>query len=50
MLLIIAAVLFILWVLGLLGHVGGGLINILIVVALISIIYHFLRGRRDTEI
>ena len=29
----IAAVLFVLWVLGLIGHVGGGLVNILIVAA-----------------
>ena len=46
MLLIIAAVLFILWLFGLLGHVGGGLINILIVIALVTVIYHFVTARR----
>ncbi len=35
MFLIIAAVLFVLWLLGFIGNVGGGLINILIVAALI---------------
>jgi hypothetical protein len=48
MFLIIAAVILVLWLLGLIGHVGGSLINLLIVVALISIIIHFLRGRHTT--
>ena len=45
MFILIAAVLAVLWILGFFGHIGGGLINILIVLALISIIYHFARGR-----
>ncbi len=48
MFLIVAAILVILWFVGLIGHIGGGLINILIVIALISIIYHFLRGGKTT--
>jgi hypothetical protein len=46
MLLTIAAILAILWLLGLLVHIGGGLIHILLVVAVIVFIYHFLTGRR----
>jgi hypothetical protein len=47
MLLTAAVILIILWALGLLGHIGGAFINILIVIALISIIMHFLRGSRS---
>ncbi len=46
MLLIIAAVLIVLWLLGFLAHIGGGFIHILLVIAVIVIIYHFLRGRK----
>ncbi len=45
MLLIVAAVLFALWFFGLLGHIGGGLINILIVIALVTVIVHFMTAR-----
>lgn len=38
----VIAILLILWLLGLLGHVGGGLIHILIVIALIVFIYDLL--------
>lgn len=50
MFLIIAAVLFVLWLLGFIGNVGGGLINILIVAALISVIVYFIDGRRRRDI
>jgi hypothetical protein len=46
MLYIIAAILVILWLVGLLGHIAGGLIHLLLVVALIVIIYNFVAGRR----
>jgi hypothetical protein len=46
MLLIIAGILVILWALGLIGHIGGGLIHLLLVLALIVFIYHLVRGRR----
>jgi hypothetical protein len=46
MLLLIAGILIVLWLIGLLAHIGGGLIHILLVIALIVIIYHFLRGRK----
>jgi hypothetical protein len=46
MLLLIAAVIGILWLLGLIGHIGGGIIHLLLVIALIVLIFHFLTGRR----
>lgn len=43
---IIAAVLVILWLLGFFAfHIAGGLIHILLVLAVIVIIFHFIRGR-----
>jgi hypothetical protein len=42
----IVVILFILWLLGWLAfHVGGGLIHILIVVAIILLIYNLVTGR-----
>ena len=42
----IALVLFVMWLLGFTAfHVAGGLIHLLLVVALISIVIHFVRGR-----
>jgi hypothetical protein len=47
MLLTIALILFVLWALGLFAfHVGGGLIHLLLVVAVIVIVLHLFRGRR----
>ena len=44
--LISAIVLFFLWVLGwLVFHVAGGLIHVLLVVAVITLIVHFVRGK-----
>ena len=41
-----AIVLFVAWVLGwFVFHVAGGLIHILLVVAIITLIVHFVRGR-----
>lgn len=42
----IIAVLVILWLLGLVGHIGGWLINVLLVAALILLIYNLATGRR----
>jgi hypothetical protein len=42
----IVAVLVILWLLGLLGSVGGSLIHALLVIALILIVVNLLQGRR----
>lgn len=47
MLLTIAIVLFILWILGgFVLHVGGGLIHLLLVIAVIVVLYRVLTGRK----
>jgi hypothetical protein len=46
MLLVIAILLLLFWVGGLAFHIAGGLIHILIVIAVIMFILHFVRGRR----
>jgi hypothetical protein len=38
-------VLFVLWVLGFAIHIGGGLIHILLVIALVLIVYNVVTGR-----
>jgi hypothetical protein len=49
MLAIIAAVLVALWLLGFLAfHVSSGLIHLLLILAIISVIAHFFRGRPST--
>ena len=42
----IVAVLLIMWLLGFSLHVGGGIVHILLVVALIVIVFNLLNGRR----
>ena len=42
----IVVVLFVLWLLGLVVHIGGALINLLLVLAIIGIVYNLLVGRR----
>jgi len=44
---IIGAVLVALWLIGFLLHVGGGLIHIILVIAVIVFLYQFLMGRRS---
>jgi hypothetical protein len=44
----ILVVLLVLWLLGLVAHVGGGLIHLLLVVALIVFIINLVSGRRTT--
>lgn len=46
MLATIAIILIVLWLLGVVVHIGGGLIHILLVVGLIVLVLHFVRGRR----
>lgn len=49
MLFTIAIILFILWALGAFAfHVGGGLIHLLLVIAVIVIIYQLITGRKVT--
>ena len=42
----IVAVLFVLWLLGFAVHIGGGLIHILLVAAVIVFLFQLLSGRR----
>lgn len=42
----LAVVLVILWALGFSASIGGGLIHLLLVLALIAIVYNLLTGRR----
>lgn len=42
----IAIILLIFWGLGLAFHIAGGLIHILLVVAVIVVVYNFITGRR----
>lgn len=46
MLTTIAIILAVLWLLGFIGNIGGGLIHLLLVVALIVFIYNMMVGRR----
>ena len=41
----VAAVLVVLWLLGFLGNIGGGLIHILLVIAAIVIVIRLIQGR-----
>jgi hypothetical protein len=36
----------VLWLLGFIGHIGGGLIHLLLVIAVIVLIINLLQGRR----
>jgi hypothetical protein len=47
MFLAIAAILVVLWLLGFLAfHVAGGLIHILLIIAVVAVIWHFVSRRR----
>ena len=41
----IIVILFVIWLLGFLLHFGGGIIHILIVIAIILVIYNLMTGR-----
>lgn len=43
----IVVVLVVLWLLGFIGHIGGGLIHLILVVAAIVFIYNLIVGRRS---
>jgi hypothetical protein len=45
MLMILAIILVVFWLLGLFMHIAGGLIHIVLVIALIMFVLHFVRGR-----
>jgi len=42
----IFVVLLVLWLLGLIGHIGGGLIHLLLVIAAVVLIFQLISGRR----
>jgi hypothetical protein len=42
----IIVVLFVLWALGFAIHIGGGLIHLLLIIAVILIVYNLIAGRR----
>ena len=44
----IVVVLVVLWALGLAGNIGGGLVHILLVLAVIIIVFNLLSSRRGT--
>jgi hypothetical protein len=46
MFLALFGILFVMWLMGLFAfHLAGGLIHLLLIVAVISLVVHFLRGR-----
>ena len=47
MLYTIIGILVVLWLLGFSMHVGGGLIHALLVIAVVVLLYNFLRGRHS---
>jgi hypothetical protein len=46
MLKMIVGILIVLWLLGFVGHIGGGLIHLLLVIAAIVLVFDLLAGRR----
>jgi hypothetical protein len=50
MLYAIVLILAVLWVLGLIIHIGGELIHLLLLVALIILVYNLMRGRRGKRL
>ena len=43
----ILVILLVLWLLGFLGHVGGGMIHLLLVIAAIVLVINLVSGRRS---
>ena len=46
----ILVIILVLWLLGFIGHVGGGLIHLLLVIAAIVLVINLLSGRRGTAV
>jgi hypothetical protein len=42
----VIVILFVLWLIGLIGHIGGGLIHLLLVIALVLFVFNLITGRR----
>jgi hypothetical protein len=43
----ILTILFVFWLIGLVTHIGGSLINLILVIVVIGVIYNLLTGRRS---
>ena len=41
----VISILFVLWLIGLVAHIGGGLIHIVLVIAVILLVFNLLTGR-----
>jgi predicted membrane metal-binding protein len=50
MLLVIAIVLGVLWLLGFMGRIGGGVIHLLLIAALVMFILNVVSGRHSTDV
>jgi hypothetical protein len=46
----IVVILFVLWLLGLLLHIGGGLIHILLIIAVIVVVYNLITHARSRRV
>jgi hypothetical protein len=46
----LVVLLFVFWLLGFVAHVGGGLIHLLLVIAVIVAAFHLLTGRNRTTV
>jgi hypothetical protein len=46
---LLIVLLFVFWLLGFIAHVGGGLIHLLLVIAVIMIVINLLTGRRSSS-
>jgi hypothetical protein len=46
----IAAVLVVLWIIGFAAHIAGGLIHILLIIAIIVVAYNFFVGNRARRV
>ncbi len=46
MLMTIAVILVILWLLGFIAHIGGALIHLILVIALVVFVFNFITGRK----
>lgn len=42
----IIVILFVLWLIGLVAHIGGGLIHLLLVIAIIVLVINLITGRK----
>ena len=46
MLYTLLTIILVLWLVGMIGHIGGGLIHLLLVIAVVIFIFNLLSGRR----